>query len=182
MLFHWVLIPAFMPGMTDQSQEVQTRLESVQLKLSQIDKAQMELLQTPVNLVSVGLNTRSPLTDVERQHLPRITGRVLGETWVPESELNTQVATPGLSHEAPQSELALRGVLKVDNSRVAIISQGEDEHVLGVGSYLMNKYQVREIGPGHVQLHSLKGRGADVRLTLSHENGALHNPKNASKR
>ncbi|MDH4396600.1 MAG: hypothetical protein QE278_13055 [Limnobacter sp.] len=182
LLFQWLLIPAFMPGMVDQSKEVQTRLEAVHMRLSQIDKEQMQFLQTPANLVSVSMNTDSPPVDVDRPALPRVTGRVLGDFWVPEVDLASLSTTPATPNETPQSELALRGVLKVGNSRVAIVSQGDDEHVLGVGSYLMNKYQVREIGPGHVQLHWLKGKGADVRLTLSHASGALENPNNLAKR
>lgn len=169
LVFQWLLIPAFMPGMADQSQEIQSRLEAVQSRLSQIDKEQMQLIQSPNHFV-------------ERVSLPRVTGRVLGDAWSPESELDSQATTPAGVADTPQSELALRGVLKVGNSRVAIISQGENEHVLGVGSYLINKYQVREIGPGHVQLHSLKGKEADVRLTLTHASGGLDNSNNLSKR
>lgn len=180
LLFQWLLIPAFLPGMADQSLDVQTRLEAVHQHLIAIDKELAQFAQDPVSLVSVSMKPLNPLAEGERLTLPRVTGRVLGEGWSP--EVQPALAPLAKDPAAVGSDVALRGVLKVGNSRVAILSRGEEEYVLSTGSYWIDKYRVREIGPTHVQLQALQGKGADLRLTLSQASGESGMPKQSSGR
>lgn len=174
LLFQFLLIPAFLPGMADQSHDVQTRLEAVHLQLTGIDKELARFAQTPANVVSVSMSPINPLTEGQRLSLPRVTGRVLGEGWGP--EVQSSLAPVTKDTVAADSDLALRGVLKVGNSRVAILSRGDEEYVLSTGSYWIDRYKVREIGASHVQLQAIQGRGSDLRLTLSQASGESGNP------
>lgn len=182
LIFQLLLIPAFLPGMADQSREVQTRLEGVHQRLMDIDRDLARYSQDPANLVSVSLTPNNPLAEGERLRLPRVTGRVLGEGLTPEAKLGAEPSNPDSTLQAPSNELALRGVLNAGNGRVAIVSQGENEYVVGSGSYLLNKYRVREIGPSHIQLRALTGKGSDLRLTLNHASGDSTSPNNSFDR
>lgn len=182
LIFQWLLIPAFLPGMADQSREVQTRLEAVHTRLTEIDRDLARFTQDPANLMSVSMKPANPLDEGERLPLPRVTGRVLGEGLAPTAQLAAEPSPQDKEAGAISNELALRGVLKVGNARVAIVSQGDSEYVLGAGSYLINKYRVREIGPSHIQLQALQGKGADMRLTLSHASDESSSPNQSSDR
>ena len=77
----------------------------------------------------------------------------------------------GLSSEA-LATLSLTGVMQVGKGKVAILNDGVNDHVLALGSYLLNSMQVSFIGNDRIRLTPIQqtAESKDIELILQHAN------------
>lgn len=102
------------------------------------------------------------------EYLPPITGRLF--------EWSSNVLA---SEQARQDELGrtvesmrLTGVIESSGQRVAILNDGQRDHVVGVGSYVLNAYRVNSLSAGNVVLLPVDGRTRGKPLELKLMPGA----------
>ncbi|WP_334119130.1 hypothetical protein [Limnobacter sp.] len=99
----------------------------------------------------------------DSSRLPAITGRLFEWSSVNSLAEQGQVAAYGLSAES----LQLTGLIESSGQRVAILNDGEKDHVVGLGSYVLGTYQVVAFGRGQVVLMPLDTKTGGKRLELN---------------
>lgn len=95
--------------------------------------------------------------------LPLITGRLFEWSSMNSKAEQDQRAAYGLSAES----LQLTGLIESSGQRVAILNDGEKDHVVGVGSYVLGSYKVVALGLGQAVLMPLDAKTGGKRLELN---------------
>jgi hypothetical protein len=100
---------------------------------------------------------------VRVEDLPPITGRLFQWASIEGGDGLGQGDAIDLSAES----LRLTGLIETAGQRVAILNDGEKDHVVGVGSYVLGAYKVTSFGPGRVVLSPIHARAGGKRLELN---------------
>lgn len=98
--------------------------------------------------------------------LPKITGRVFAWSAAQARLANeSSEGGGGLSAES----LRLTGVIESSGQRVAILNDGQVDHVVGLGSYVMDSHKVIALTQRQVVLSPIdsKARGKNLELNLT---------------
>lgn len=162
LILNLLLVP-LLPEWGDQSVQVNNGLQQIQFKLADLERQRKESVdQTDQVVAAMDSPRRVESSESILGAQPVLAGRLL--TGLAPDTLGQQART--LNEGVGQ--LALRGVLHTGQTRLAIVSSGDKEHVLTVGSYLLEAYRVSQIGRAEVQLVGVQPKVADVRLTLNH--------------
>lgn len=156
LIFSLLLVP-ILPELADP-------VESHSMALRELDR---RLSRGGPNSIGVAENAAAgPSANVlvsDSPSLPVITG------WLFEwSNINSivslgEVAVSGLSAVS----LRLTGLIEISGQRVAILNDGEKDHVVGIGSYVLNTHRVETLGRRHVVLMPLNVEAGGARLELN---------------
>ncbi|VWX34428.1 conserved hypothetical protein [Limnobacter sp. 130] len=109
------------------------------------------------------LKSKGSTLSIESAELPPITGRLFqwsSSQWGDEANRRAAI---DLSAES----LRLTGLIESAGHQVAILNDGQMDHVVGVGSYVLGLYKVTSFGPGRVVLSRIDARAGDKRLELN---------------
>jgi hypothetical protein len=106
------------------------------------------------------LNIAPPV--ISDKKIPPLTGRLLHAA----QELAPSNVSPNPNRVSEQF-LRLTGVIEADGQRVGIVSNGQQDVVVGVGSYVFGEFRVIEVGQYAVVMTRLaSGKQATKTLTL----------------
>lgn len=148
-LFSLLLVPV-MPHLEDPVLNHGTRLAELQQRLK-TDEA----TQPPVQV----LNKELALPAAE---LPLITGRIFDWSNKGKAEQQQEV----LLDNAVEA-LRLTGIIESSGQRVAILNDGQRDHVVGQGSYVLNAYQVASLDGATVVLVPISRQVGRKKLELN---------------
>ncbi|HEX4918304.1 MAG TPA: hypothetical protein VFV43_10435 [Limnobacter sp.] len=129
-----VLIGAWVPGLEDPSIAYRSEMNTL---VNRLQKSST-LVETPAS------DPSDSSSDFRAQ--PNVTGRLFERRSL--SELTTQV---GLSADVI-SALSLTGLVQSGKERFAIVNDGEADHVVAAGSYLLRGARVLSVNQGSVLL------------------------------
>lgn len=152
-LFSLLLVP-FIPALEDPSVTHAATLNALEQRLNQ--SRNTPLANPDAETVSSSLLVDTP------ERLPLITGRVFEWSSSAVASEQAQVDEIGRTVEA----LRLTGVIESSGQRVAILNDGHTDHVVGVGSYVLNAYRVSSLDSGNVVLMPVAGWAKGKRLEL----------------
>ena len=158
-LFSALLVPV-LPELADPTETHAVAIKEIDKRLTR----SREGAELPAD-ASTPLET---LTS-NQPELPVITGGLFGWSKVKPvaNQGNADVAS------SPSIQLRLTGLMDISGQRVAILNDGAKDHVVGVGSYVLDTYQVVALGPKNAVLKALgQGSGAE-RLELNLMPGEL---------
>jgi hypothetical protein len=156
-LFSLLLVP-LLPELANPADQHSADLN---LLAQRIRQSQEILPRTPEDLAPAQPdNTRS---------VPVITGRLFD--WSA-SQRNAQGAV-SLAQDLPVETLRLTGMIESAGQRVAILHDGEKDHVVAIGSYVLNTYKVISFGANRVVLMPLDGLAGGKPLELNLMPGTL---------
>jgi hypothetical protein len=96
-------------------------------------------------------------------NLPPISGRLLEWSSSQVAEEQNRQFVIGLS----AGLLRLTGMIEASGQRAAILNDGQQDHVVGVGSYVLNAYRVASIGKEQIVLMAVDPRLGNKRLELN---------------
>lgn len=154
-LFSLLLVP-LMPSLANPEVTHSEALTTLEQRLEQGRQATLnQSTEAMVPAEPARLNT-------EKDALPVITGRVFEWSSRESADVQTQNAALGRFAES----LRFTGEIESSGQRVAILNDGEQDHVVAVGSYVLNSYQVTALGQGTVVLMPLDGWSGGKRLEL----------------
>ncbi|MFN7507192.1 MAG: hypothetical protein ACK5Q1_16715, partial [Limnobacter sp.] len=100
---------------------------------------------------------------VQAEDLPLITGRLF--QWA--SAEGSEAASLSAAIDSAAETLRLTGLIESAGQRVAILNDGQKDHVVGVGSYVLGAYKVTSFGPGRVVLSPINSVAGGKRLELN---------------
>lgn len=154
-IFSALLVP-LMPALADPAVSHDPALKDLRARLDQSQSAQPALV--PVELLP---SKPQPSTKLS---LPAISGRLFDWT------RNSADATgqPSMAVGASAQSLRLTGLIETSGQYVGILNDGEKDHVVGVGSYVMDAYRVVSLGKRRMVLMPLdkQAGAAPVELGL----------------
>lgn len=158
LLFSILLVP-FFPELENPEKNyaaavatLEQRINAGQRSTEQFAESGQEHVESTPNSQRLGVT-----------QLPPITGRLFqwsSSSW--KDQINRH-AVVDLSAES----LRLTGLIESAGQRVAILNDGQLDHVVGVGSYVLGAYQVTSFGPGRVVLSRIDSRAGEKRLELN---------------
>lgn len=152
-LFSLLLVP-LIPALEDPSVTHAATLSNLEQRLNQSRN-------TPAANLDVVAANSSLMID-KPEELPLITGRVFEWSSSAVTKQKAQIDEIGQTVEA----LRLTGVIESSGQRVAILNDGHSDHVVGVGSYVLNAYRVSSLDSGNVVLLPVDGWTKGKRLEL----------------
>lgn len=156
LLFSLLLVP-LLPELADPAESHSAALRELDRRLSR---------GGPNSIAFTEGSAVSPSPDVlalDAPSLPVITGGLF--EWSNISSITSQGdVTSSLSSVA---SLRLTGLIEISGQRVAILNDGEKDHVVGIGSYVLNTHRVKTLGRRHVVLMPLNVDAGDARLELN---------------
>lgn len=155
-LFSVLLIPV-LPELADPSDNHSVAIKEIDRRLSR----SRENASPSIQGSTVGATPET--SSLEAPDLPIITGGLF--EWSSTKPINTEgeETAGGLS----TASLRLTGLIDISGQRVAILSDGEKDHVVGVGSYVLNTYQVVALGSRNAVLKPLDQGSGGARLELN---------------
>ncbi|MBU0784782.1 MAG: hypothetical protein KJ798_05370 [Gammaproteobacteria bacterium] len=161
-LFSLLLVP-MLPELADPAESHSTALKELDRRLSRGGPGSMEFTEgsviDPLPGVSPTLNMLNPGSS----SLPVITGGLF--EWSSITPMSGQgYETAGGSSAA---SLRLTGLIETSGQRIAILNDGEKDHVVGVGSYVLNTHKVVTLGRRHAVLIPLDVETGGARLELN---------------
>ncbi|NJM31744.1 MAG: hypothetical protein HC848_01225 [Limnobacter sp.] len=125
------------------------QLESI---LASVHEAQVAISQ-PVAVESVPINLDTILPPVLTEgQLPPISGRLLDK---PNS---SQIQTAEGSEVRAAEHIQLLGIVQNGLQRVAVINDGTQERIVGMGSFVLDAYKVVGIGSRSIRLAALSAQ------------------------
>lgn len=160
-LFSLLLVP-LMPALGDPFVNHAAALAAVERTLQQGRNVQSAAPNVDAVASELPLLTDTP------ESLPLITGRLFAWSNVQRSEEQALGDELGITTEA----LRLTGLIESSGQRVAILNDGQRDHVVGVGSYVLNAYRVNALNSDHVVLLPVDGWTKGKRLELKLMPGA----------
>ena len=151
------LLP-FMQFLEDPESRYQESTQRIESRLQSIDATNSdELPPLPVRVLS-------------DKKIPPVSGRLVESS----ASLKGQDASENQNLVSEQL-LRLTGVIESDGQRVGIVSNGQQDVVVGVGSYLFGTFKVIQVGSSELVMSRLtQGRkpAGPVTLKLNGENAA----------
>lgn len=157
-LFSLLLVP-FLPMLEDPVLRHDEALKVVEQRLHPKDRAEQGLLAQAVLAAPE-----------EQKSLPPITGRLFEWSTLAAQAKVDQTASPGgISADA----LRLTALIESGGQRVAILNDGQKDHVIGVGSYVLDTYRVVSFGSNQVVLAPIDGQSGGKPLQLNLMPGVL---------
>lgn len=157
-LFAILLVP-FFPELDDPKDKHAAAMAELGQRLNAGQK-QAGVVSGPVD--SSALQHARTLS-VRAADLPPITGRLFQWSTAQWGDEADRRAAVDLSADS----LRLTGLIESAGQRVAILSDGQADHVVGVGSYVLGLYKVTSFGPGQVVLSRIDSRAGEKRLELN---------------
>ena len=157
LLFSLLLVP-LMPELANPADQ---HSDDLSLLAHRIRQSQEILPSPPVDLAQVQVESA--------RDLPVITGRVFDWS-ATQRNAKGEVAT---ANDLPVDTLRLTGMIESAGQRVAILNDGEQDHVVAVGSYVLNTYKVISFGVNRVVLMPLDGLAGGKPLELNLMPGTL---------
>jgi hypothetical protein len=156
-LFSLLLVP-FLPELANPADQ---HSDDLSLLAQRIRQSQEILPAPPMDLVQ---------DQVENERdLPVITGRLFD--WS-ETQRNAKGGVQ-TANDLPVETLRLTGMIESAGQRVAILNDGQQDHVVAVGSYVLNTYKVISFGANRVVLMPLDGLAGGKPLELNLMPGTL---------
>lgn len=151
-LFSMLLVP-LLPELGDPHINHAEAISTLQKRLSEKPPiTPVEVVAQPSNmLISSG------------ESLPAISGRLFEWSNAALKEDSDPLEAVDLSAES----LRLTGLIESAGQKVAILNDGEDDYVVGLGSYVLGVYKVASFGPGRVVLRRVDGRSGEKRIELN---------------
>lgn len=157
-IFSILLVPLF-PQLGDPQEnhaaattELQQRLNVGQKQAGGFSEPLDTRVLQPVNTLGV-----------RKVDLPPITGRLFQWSTTQWGDEANRRATVELS----AGSLRLTGLIESAGQRVAILNDGQVDHVVGIGSYVLGLYKVTSFGTGKVVLSRIDSRAGEKRLELN---------------
>ena len=155
-LFTFLLVP-LIPSLADPAANHAATLTTLEQRMNQG-------LQASSTVVDASLVMSEPVKlNTKVAELPPITGRMFG--WSAPKSMGDQVESAEL--EKFVGSLRFAGEIESSGKRVAILNDGEQDHVVGVGSYVLGVYKVTSLGRGKVVLTPVDGWTGGKRLELN---------------
>jgi hypothetical protein len=150
-LFSLMLVP-LLPELANPADQ---HSDDLSLLAHRIRQSQEILPSRPVGLA------QEPVESA--RDLPVITGRLFdwSET---QRDAKGKVQT---ANDLPVETLRLTGMIESAGQRVAILHDGQQDHVVAVGSYVLNTYKVISFGANRVVLMPLDGLAGGKPLELN---------------
>lgn len=157
-LFTLLLVPV-LPELASPNLNHATALSALEQRLNQSQQVVPTVLEA------------AEVSEVQQPapSLPKISGRLFSWSSTDANDEKARKDAVVLSAEA----LTLTGMIESSGQRVAILSDGEKDHVVGVGSYVLDAYKVVSFGPGQVVLMPLDGQAGGKPLQLNLMPGVL---------
>ncbi|HEX4856431.1 MAG TPA: hypothetical protein VFV28_06425 [Limnobacter sp.] len=155
-LFALLLVPVF-PGLEESQYRHGPALAELERQLEAA-----RTLQSPAGQEKGGMTASQRLT-LPVPELPAITGRIFD--WS-ENDQNMSLRREG-QVEGIAETLRLTGVIEAGGQQVAILHDGREDHVVGLGSYVLNAYKVTALGRGKVELTPVIERAGVKRIQLN---------------
>jgi len=154
-IFSALLVP-LLPALADPAVSHDRALKALQARLNQAQLAQ------PAPVVAE-LSPSAPQLTVAPS-LPVISGRLFAWSKGAADEGQQSPAAPAVSAQS----LRLTGLIETSGQYVGILNDGEKDHVVGVGSYVMDTYRVVSLGKRRMVLMPLdhQAGGAPMELGL----------------
>jgi hypothetical protein len=156
LLFSLLLVP-ILPELADPAENHSSALRELDRRLSR---------GGPNSIAFTEGSAVSPNPDVlalDSPSLPVITGGLFEWSNINPITSQGEVAVNGLSAVS----LRLTGLIEISGQRVAILNDGEKDHVVGIGSYVLNTHRVETLGRRHVVLMPLNVEAGGTRLELN---------------
>lgn len=167
-LFSLLLVP-ILPELADPEESHSTALRELDRRLSRGGPGSMELAEGAVADPGLNASATAAMLNTPPLSLPAITGGLFEWSNI-RSVSNLGDQTAGGS--APVS-LRLTGLIETSGQRVAIINDGDKDHVVGVGSYVLNTHRVEALGRRHAVLMPLNVEAGAARLELNLMSGDM---------
>ena len=152
-IFSALLVP-LLPALADPAVSHDLALKGLQARLNQAQLAQP-------GAVAAELLPSEPQPNT-RLALPAISGRLFD--WSKTSADAT--GQPSLAVGASAQSLRLTGLIETSGQYVGILNDGEKDHVVGVGSYVMDAYRVVSLGKRRMVLMPLDKQTGAAPLEL----------------
>ncbi|BET27287.1 Tfp pilus assembly protein PilP [Limnobacter thiooxidans] len=156
-LFSLLLVP-LLPELANPADQ---HSDDLNLLAQRIRQSQEILPQTPMDLTQAQVESA--------RDLPLITGRLFD--WSA-TQRNAKGEVPA-ANDLPVETLRLTGMIESAGQRVAILNDGQKDHVVAVGSYVLNTYKVISFGVNRVVLMPLDGLAGGKPLELNLMPGTL---------
>lgn len=162
-LFSMILVP-WLPELDDPKKTHATAIATIESRLSDNfgDPFVNPPGQAPLNPATT---VTAPVPNIlvsSVETLPSITGRLF--EW---SNREVGEPDPFATVDLAAKALRLTGLIDSAGQKVAILSDGEEDHVVGLGSYVLGAYKVAAFGPGRVVLVRIDSREGEKRLELN---------------
>lgn len=151
LLFSLLLVP-LLPELANPTDQ---HSDDLSLLAQRIRQSQEMLPVPPIDLVQVQVENE--------RDLPLITGRLFDWS-VTQRNAKGEVLTANDPHV---DRLRLTGMIESAGQRVAILNDGQKDHVVAVGSYVLNTYKVISFGANRVVLMPLDGLAGGKPLELN---------------
>ncbi len=144
-------------------------LEDPQLRYDEAVQRIEGRLQT-IHVSSADEEAQKMPAVVSEKYIPPVSGRLL------QAHLDPKVLeTSTTQHMVSEQLLRLTGVIEADGQRVGIVTNGQQDLVVGVGSYVFGAFKVLEVGHSDLMMSRLnagKKSAGPVTLKLNGESGA----------
>lgn len=152
-IFSTLLVP-LLPALANPAVSHDQALKELQSRLGQVQHAQ------PVSM-------ESKLSSAEPQlkpslALPVISGRLFDWSNSSKNESGQSSIEIGVSAQS----LRLTGVIETSGQYVGILNDGEKDHVVGVGSYVMDAFRVVSLGKRRLVLMPIDSRAGSAPVEL----------------
>lgn len=155
-IFSMLLVP-LLPELGDPHINHASAITALEGRLS--EKRSDKLTKKPVE----GAVTPAHSLIASAEALPAISGRLFQWSDVEKGGNPNGLEAVDLLAES----LRLTGLIESAGQKVAILNDGQDDHVVGVGSFVLGTYKVASFGPGRVVLFRIDSRSGERRLELN---------------
>lgn len=152
-IFSALLVP-FLPALADPVVSHEQALKALQARLNQAQIAKPAAVAAELSPSASQLTTAPSL--------PVISGRLFA--WS-KSAADTELPSSVTTAVSAQS-LRLKGLIETSGQYVGILNDGEKDHVVGVGSYVMDAYRVVSLGKRRMVLMPLDRQAGGAPLEL----------------
>lgn len=152
-IFSALLVP-LLPSLADPAATHSQALKELQTRLNQAQ------LAPPITTAAESSPGELKLTTAAA--LPAISGRLFD--W---SKSSADLAVQqSIAVAVSAQSWRLTGLIETSGQYVGILNDGEKDHVVGVGSYLMDAYRVASLGNGRMILMPLDSQAGSAPLQL----------------
>ncbi|HEX4878340.1 MAG TPA: hypothetical protein VFV39_00715 [Limnobacter sp.] len=146
-IFSTLLVPLF-PALEDPRQSYATQMAELSARLERSKQATVQKEDAP----SEPRLSSTPM--------PQVTGRVF------ERRMSTEVSELEDVSVDVLSALSLTGIVQSDGRRFAIVSDGQADHVVAAGSYLLGAARVAQVNPDSLLLVLQAGANVGKQVEL----------------
>ncbi|MEQ9108434.1 MAG: hypothetical protein RLO04_13295 [Limnobacter sp.] len=162
-IFSLLLVP-IIPELADPMESHSMAMNELNRRLSRGGPGSIEFANAPAVVDAVPVISGS-----ESSSLPVITGGLFGWSDIKPMLRQGDEATNG----SVSASLRLTGLIETSGQRIAILNDGEKDHVVGIGSYVLNTHRVEALGRRHIVLMPLDVETGGERLELNLMPGVL---------